>query len=486
MILHSDPANDSRITLDDLFRRAAGKSPDAVALADPPNRPAFMHGVARTLTYAQLDRAISAFAARLRDLGLSTDSVVALQLPNVVESIVATLGVLRAGLIAMPLPLLWRAQDIGLALEATGVRMLITADRIGGENYSATALQAAAHLFSVRHIGVFGPTTIDGVIPLDDVFSSNATLTPVMRDGNPALHAAIMTCDTAPGGSRPAIRNHQQLMAAGLAVFLESGLADGAALVSAIPISSLAGLASTLLPWLLSGGSLALAYPFDPMAFVSQCTALTDATAVLPGPSAHRFAGFAGIASVIALWRQPERMADIAELPQMLHVISFREAGLIASKSASRVVPNGIVRAPRDSPAAIAVLEATRTAKGTLGLRGAMVPVESENEVSSALPDLFVDTGYPCRLDVETNTLVVTGPRPGLICVGGYFFSRSDLDTFAVKLGKDATLVALPDALLGYRLVGRTTDPAARAVLSEASINPLIADAFRPRTRAAV
>src|SRR5262245_66547344 len=98
----------SAATLDDLFRRAGVRHPDALALADPPNRDSFADGAPRALSFAQADRAISAFAATLRGLGLQTDNVVALHLPNTVESIVAFLGVLRAGMIAAPMPLLWR------------------------------------------------------------------------------------------------------------------------------------------------------------------------------------------------------------------------------------------------------------------------------------------------------------------------------------------------------------------------------------------
>ena len=105
-------------TLDDLFRRAALRNIDAIALADPPNRESFADGAPRKLTYAQADRAISAMAAQLRRLGLQTDAVVAMQLPNTVESVIAVLGVLRAGMIAAPLPLLWRQQDIVDGAEA--------------------------------------------------------------------------------------------------------------------------------------------------------------------------------------------------------------------------------------------------------------------------------------------------------------------------------------------------------------------------------
>src|SRR4029078_3371353 len=51
-------------TLDDLFRRAGVRHPDAPALVDAPNRQSFTDGAPRTLNFAQADNAISAVAAR--------------------------------------------------------------------------------------------------------------------------------------------------------------------------------------------------------------------------------------------------------------------------------------------------------------------------------------------------------------------------------------------------------------------------------------
>jgi non-ribosomal peptide synthetase component E (peptide arylation enzyme) len=96
MILGETPrASGTATTLDDLFRRAGVRHPDALALGDPPNRQSFTHGSPRALSFARADRAISATAARLRGLALPTDSAAAIQLPNVVENIIVFLGVLR-------------------------------------------------------------------------------------------------------------------------------------------------------------------------------------------------------------------------------------------------------------------------------------------------------------------------------------------------------------------------------------------------------
>ncbi|MGA7788051.1 MAG: AMP-binding protein, partial [Xanthobacteraceae bacterium] len=98
------PLGQSGITLDGLFRRAAARRPGAIALADAPNRTQFADGAPLRLSYAEADRMISAIAGRLRRMGLPTDSIVGIQMPNIVENVLTILGVLRAGLIAAPLP----------------------------------------------------------------------------------------------------------------------------------------------------------------------------------------------------------------------------------------------------------------------------------------------------------------------------------------------------------------------------------------------
>ena len=123
-------------TLDDLFRRAGVRRPDALALIDPPNGETITGGAPRRLTYAEADRAISALAAKLRGLSLQTDMVVALQLANTVESVIALLGVLRAGMIAAPLPLLWRKQEMVAALSRIGAKAIVTSSRAGRDRHA--------------------------------------------------------------------------------------------------------------------------------------------------------------------------------------------------------------------------------------------------------------------------------------------------------------------------------------------------------------
>src|SRR5258708_5335294 len=182
-----------KATLGDLFRGALARRPHAIALADPADRADFTDGMPRRLTYAQADRAIAALAARLRGFGLPTDSVVAIQLPNTVESVIALLAVMRAGLIAAPLPQLWRHADAAAALSRVAARALIGCQRIGDTVHGDLAMHIAMETFTIRFLCGFGDNLPDGVVPIDDIFASGTEPPPIERYGEAADHVALVT-----------------------------------------------------------------------------------------------------------------------------------------------------------------------------------------------------------------------------------------------------------------------------------------------------
>src|SRR5260370_19384253 len=106
-----------------------------------------------------------------------------------------------------------------------------------------------------------------------------------------------------------------------------------------------------------------------------------------------------------------------------------------------------------------ASIEVGRTATGTLAIRGPMVPAVPAAGIEPGDPrslkidaEGFIDTEYPCRLDRESNTLIVSGPPAGLISVGGYRFAWRGLQDLLAELGEGGSLAALPDRLAGHRL----------------------------------
>lgn len=426
MILDGNELVDgNRATFDDLFRRAGVRHADALALVDPPNSASITGCAPRKLTYAQADRAISALAVKLRGLGLQTDAVVAMQLANTADSVIALLGVLRAGMIAAPLPLLWRKQEMVTALSRTATKAIVT---YGGQ--ADIAMQVAAELFPIRHICGFGRDLPDGVVPLDDCVGSTPVefFQPSARSGDAGAHVAIITFDVDSDGIAPFYHSHNELIVNGLAVFREASLAESSTIVSTIPPTSLAGLAVTVVPWLLVGGTLALHHSFDPVVFAAQGRTHDISTVVLPGPALTPLAdaGLLGgqIKTILALWRAPEQLVATASWQghaALIDIASFGETGLLPARRG----PDGLPK-----------------------------PVMSD---------------------------AVQRGGTGLVAVGGYRFRQREVDAAVAAADPAAVIVALPNALLGQRLAGSACDRAAAAAELQAhGVNALIAGAFRP------
>jgi hypothetical protein len=505
-----DPTAGESTTLDDLFRRAGVRHPDAIALADPPNRAGFTDGAPRKLTFAQADRAISALAARLRNLGLQTDMVVAFQLPNTVESVIALLGILRAGMIAVPLPLLWRRQEMVSALRLVGAKAIVSCARIKSTAQSTSladlAAQVAVELFPIRFICGFGNALPDGVVPLDDIFAPVRPefVQPPARPGNAAAHVAVVTFDVGSDGMRAMARNHLELIAGGIGPYLECGAPLDSSTVSAVPLGSFAGVALTVMPWLLGGGTLNLHHAFDPETFAAQCRGQDSGGVVLPGPALAALAETDRLGApshILALWRSPERLTNNPAwrgAAKLVDVASLGEAGLLAGARGPDglplPIPYGSIGAPRGAAATVSVLEALRSAAGTLMLRGPMVPASAFPPGAETGPGAhlavdplgFVETGYVCRLERDSQTLTIDSAPAAITSVGFYRFRQNQLDGLVASINPHATIVAVPSAYLDARLGGSTSDyPAMAAQLQASGANPLIVEAFRPRKSAA-
>jgi hypothetical protein len=488
-------------TLDGLFRRLLARQPDAPALADPADKPRVTGQPPQRLTFAQADRAIAALAAHFVEAGLPANSVIAVQLPNTVEFVLTVLAAHRAGLVVALLPQLWRQAELTVALNRTGARAVVTMSRIDGVSHADLAMNAAVEAFSIRHVCGFGDDLPEGMACLDAVMANAPAAAPTAtQDGR---RAAIISFDVTADGFSAVPRTHLHLIAGGLAIFLESGVPQGTTILSAFAPSSFAGLTTSLVMWLLSGGALILHHPFDADVLEQQLDEQACDVLVVPAPlalplaQAGTLSRMPALRHVIGLWRAPEQVASSPLWPTepiaLTDVYLFGEAGLFAARRAADGAPvpiePGPHPAPRDAADASVTGEILLTPKGTLALRGPMItvaayaPSAASGNSLIAQPQLdYVDTGYAARLDRTTGALCITAPPPGILAVGGYRFLAHDLQEWAKRLGQGALLTALPDRLSGHRLAGRAQDNArAREAFSELGLNPLMSEAFRDR-----
>jgi hypothetical protein len=490
-------------TLDGLFRRILARQPDALALLDPLNKPRVSGQPPRRLTFAQADRAISALSAHFIEAGLPNNSVIAVQLPNTVEFMLTVLAAHRAGLVVALLPLLWRQAELTVALNRTGARAIVTASKIDGISHADLAMNAAVEAFSIRHVCGFGSELPEGMASLELALETqSATSRAVVQDGR---KAAMISFDVTADGFRPVPRTHLNLIAGGLALSLESDVPQGSTVMSAFAPSSFAGLASSLVIWLLSGGALALHHPFDGEVLEQQINEQACETLVAPAQLALRLAEIdmaarmPSLRNVIGLWRAPEQVASSAAWTTahatLTDVYLFGEAGLFgARRAAADGTPAPILPGPHGAPREVKgssiAGEILLTPRGTLALRGPIVtpaayaPASPASESLVAQPPRdYVDTDYAARLDRSTGAICITAPPSGIMAVGGYRFLSQDLQEWARRLGQGALLTALPDRLSGHRLAGRAPDNArAREALGELGLNPLMVEAFRDRS----
>ncbi|MGW4502403.1 AMP-binding protein, partial [Micromonospora sp. NPDC004336] len=155
----------------ELVLRWARRTPEAVA------------GVAggEVLTYAELDRRSASLAGYLRSMGVGAGAVVSLALDRSLWSLVATLGVLRAGAAYTPMDVSWPAERMRLLLADHGARVVLTvgavAPRIpGGDGVSVVALDDDWPV--VRAGGPVDLPAVPASAPAFVIYTSGSTGTP--------------------------------------------------------------------------------------------------------------------------------------------------------------------------------------------------------------------------------------------------------------------------------------------------------------------
>ena len=121
-----------------------------------PGRP-LCHTQGGTLTYEQVDDASGRVAAALLGLGLERGDRVAVQLPNLPEFLLCYFGILKAGLIMVPLNPLLKGREIAYHLRDSGSRILVACAPLAAEAVAGArevgAQQAGSQEAGVQQAG---------------------------------------------------------------------------------------------------------------------------------------------------------------------------------------------------------------------------------------------------------------------------------------------------------------------------------------------
>ncbi len=122
--------SDTKIT--DLFDAAVRSEPTRLAVVDAHNRPLLTGAPALRLSFAELDRLVSAFMLRFGDAGLKRDDILITQLPNIAEYVAVYIAALKLGIVLSPVPMQFRRGEFEKILPLTGARAILSLPQFKG------------------------------------------------------------------------------------------------------------------------------------------------------------------------------------------------------------------------------------------------------------------------------------------------------------------------------------------------------------------
>jgi acyl-CoA synthetase (AMP-forming)/AMP-acid ligase II len=379
----------------------------------------------------------------------------------------------RAGLTVAALPMLWRAHEIGRVCEEIAPKALIGVSRFDGKAYAERLCAIAAGQLSVRFVLGFGPDLPDGVASLDEVIEGARG--PSRRIESPLHKSPAMVTFTARAGHPflPLIHNEEELLAQGAMTVLALALDRSDVILNPYPLTGPTGLALGLMPWLISGATLAQHHPFDYAAFVEQLLGTGATVSAVPSPVLAEL-GKDGVLQksqsrlrrLGAVWATP----NIVELPPIngatpllfdLYPLGDL-ASLVLRREAVRTpepIPLGPIHLEEDGSDAVLVetkIGARRDQEGygELLLRGPVVPHGTPGGPLEADQDGFVGTGLQATLSGASGVSLRLKGDPELLRHGGISIATSEFDALYRSFPGflDAACFVLPDPIVGDRV----------------------------------
>ncbi len=479
-------------TIDGKLRQWALERPDAISIVDAPNREAAGLGAPTSLSYADLDRLVERVAQGFIDHGLRPGDVVALQLPNISECIVVTLGAWRAGIITSSMPLLWRLSEVATAFDQVSPSAIVTVASFAGHQHAETMRDAALEALSIRYIFSFGSDLPDGVTDISDWLdlSADSASRSDAKSAPVGLHqTAMISWGVAPGSGPLAVpRTHGELLALSTAVANRLEVSARDAILSAYPMSTLAGVGGMVLPGLMAGAKLVLHLPFDFSVFLSQLggekisyTALPPALLEALDDGRHYAREALHLRRVACVWpavavsREKQLQEpliatfDIRNLNEISLLVKRRQPGRDPT-----LLPLGKLHARWSSGEDTVYLEtrlrgSVRSAgtdanllAGELRLRGPTIPhgpFSAAGKLAQVLlrPDHhgYVGTRIQCSVDEADMEHVRCEFGSNLIQHGGVTISADELDTLYQEFPDflDAAALTIEDPIMGNRVV---------------------------------
>lgn len=258
-------------TVETLFRRAVAAQGPSEALIDAPNRAALVGTPPQRLTYAQVDARVDALCHVFAGLGVGRGDVVATQLPNLVEGVLAFLACARMGAILSPVAMAYRGHELRQILPTVEPKVYLTVGEFHGCDHAALLMDLKREGVTPVEVISLGATAPAGAHALDALIAAAAkTAYPSPTDLDAA--EALTICWTSGTEAMPkgVPRHHDHWVINGEALVEAAGLRVGDTILNPFPLINIAAIGGMVMTWLVCQGRLVQHHPFDLPIFLGQ------------------------------------------------------------------------------------------------------------------------------------------------------------------------------------------------------------------------
>ncbi|WP_068268758.1 fatty acyl-CoA synthetase [Aldersonia kunmingensis] len=242
--------------LGDIPRRTAARVPDRTALIHRDT----------VLTFAELDRAIDAFAAQLWASGLRPGDRLAILSHNCWQYPVAIFGAARIGVIGVPINFMLTAEEIAYILADCTPATLVVEDALCST--ADQAIQSAGTTSTTNYVLPLSNSTPTGWTNFDEALTVSTGAAPEVKVDDDALIRIMYTSGTE---SRPkgAMHSSRTLMWQYTSCIVSGGMAEADVEVHALPLYHCAQLDNFLITDIYLGATSIILDRPDPAALLA-------------------------------------------------------------------------------------------------------------------------------------------------------------------------------------------------------------------------
>ncbi len=256
--------------------RAQGFWPDlpydeplARAIAQTPDKPALVAYRAdregsRRFSYREFGDAVARAAAALRALGIGAGDIIAVQLPNWWEFVVASLAANRIGAVVNPLMPIFREREMSYMLDFAGAKVLIVPRLFRGFDHAAMAYALQRELPALQHVIVVdgeGDDSFDRVLLSGSARVEPAPANPTLA---PDAAAVVMFTSGTTGSPKGVMHSTNTLLACNRSLAGRFGLQTDDVLLACSPLGHMTGYAAVMLLGLSLGATVVLQDVWEP------------------------------------------------------------------------------------------------------------------------------------------------------------------------------------------------------------------------------